>query len=65
MHTQTQAEKLHLTEAARYLNITRQKLSRLVAEGAIPYSTSLIDKRVKLFDKSELDKAKEASNGTK
>ncbi len=46
---------LPLMEAARYLGVSRVKLAQLVRDGVLPYTTSPIDKRVKLFKKSDLD----------
>lgn len=48
-------EYLPLKEAAEYMGVSRAKLSRLATAGRIPYSTSELDKRLKLFNKEELD----------
>lgn len=48
-------EYLLLHEAADYLGVSRVKLSRMIKEGLIPYTTSPLDKRVKLFKRADLD----------
>ena len=49
---------LPLEQAAEYLGVSRPKLTRLVREGAISYSTSPLDKRLKLFRRFDLDALK-------
>lgn len=44
-----------LMQAAEYLGVSRVKLAQLVKEGLIPYVTSPLDKRVKLFKRADLD----------
>jgi len=51
-------EFLPLIEAARYLEISRVKLSQLAREGVIAYVTSPLDKRLKLFRMEDLDMLK-------
>jgi len=46
---------LPLMRAAEYIGVSRVKLGQLVKEGAIPYVTSPLDKRVKLFRRADLD----------
>lgn len=49
------SQHLTLSEAARYLGVSRAKLSRLVKEGLIPFRQSPLDRRVKLFHIDDLD----------
>src|SRR6266540_1488490 len=51
---------LPLMRAAEYVGVSRVKLGQLVKEGAIPYVTSPLDKRVKLFKLGDLDQLKNA-----
>ncbi|HEV8634551.1 MAG TPA: helix-turn-helix domain-containing protein [Chloroflexota bacterium] len=51
-------EYLPLNRAAQYLGVSRVKLSQLVREGTIPYVTTPLDKRVKLFERRALDALK-------
>jgi excisionase family DNA binding protein len=51
---------LPLMEAAKYLGVSRVKLSQLARDGIIPFETSPLDKRVKLFKVAELDTLKSA-----
>jgi excisionase family DNA binding protein len=53
-------EYLPLMEAAKYLGVSRMKLSQLAKEGAVAFITSPLDKRVKMFKVSELDELKRA-----
>ena len=46
---------LPLMRAAEYVGVSRVKLGQLVKEGTIPYVTSPLDKRVKLFKRADLD----------
>jgi excisionase family DNA binding protein len=48
-----------LKEAAQYLGISRTKMWTLVKEGVILPLTSPLDRRKKLFRRSELKKLKE------
>ena len=52
-------EKLELKQAAEYLQVSRQKLWRLVKQRVVPFSTSPLDRRKKFFDLAELKKLKE------
>jgi excisionase family DNA binding protein len=45
-------------EAAKYLGVSRVKLSQLARDGVLPFVTSPLDKRVKLFKRSELNALK-------
>ena len=54
---------LNLSEAAEFLNVSRQKLSSLVKEQTVRYKTDPLDKRKKLFKLDDLRKLKEGSNG--
>lgn len=51
-------EYLPLSQAADYIGVSRVKLSQLVKQGLIPYETSELDRRVKLFRKHDLDQLK-------
>jgi len=51
---------LPLMQAAEYIGVSRVKLAQLVKEGTIPYVTSLLDKRVKLFKRADLDQLRNA-----
>ena len=53
-------EFLPLMRAAKYLGVSRVKLSQLAREGLISYVTSPLDKRVKLFNRNDLDLLKQA-----
>jgi len=44
-----------LKEAAEYIGVSRAKLSRLAVGGRITFTTSELDKRLKLFKKADLD----------
>ncbi|HEU4760594.1 MAG TPA: helix-turn-helix domain-containing protein [Dehalococcoidia bacterium] len=48
-------EHLTLLEAARYLGVSRAKLSRLARDGLIRIHRSPLDRRVKLFRLDDLD----------
>ncbi len=49
------AEDISLVEAARYLGVSRAKLSRMVREGVVSYRHSPLDRRLKLFRIDDLD----------
>lgn len=51
---------LPLMQAAEYIGVSRVKLAQLVKEGTIPYVTSPLDKRVKLFKRADLDQLRNA-----
>jgi hypothetical protein len=51
---------LPLMRAAEYIGVSRVKLSQLAKDGVIPFTTSPLDKRVKLFKLGDLDKLKNA-----
>lgn len=53
-------EYLPLMQAAEYVGVSRVKLGQLVKEGIIPYVTSPLDKRVKLFKRADLEQLKNA-----
>lgn len=46
---------LPLMRAAEYIGVSRVKLAQLAKEGTVPYVTSQLDKRVKLFKRDDLD----------
>ena len=48
-------EHLTLLEAARYLGVSRAKLSRLARDGLVRTRRSPLDRRVKLFRIDDLD----------
>ena len=52
---------LTLGEAAEFLGVSRKKMWSLVKEKVISVHTSPLDRRKKLFKKSDLEKLKEAS----
>jgi excisionase family DNA binding protein len=52
---------LTLGEAAEFLGVSRKKMWSLVKEKVISAHTSPLDRRKKLFKKSDLEKLKEAS----
>jgi excisionase family DNA binding protein len=51
---------LTLGEAAEFLGVSRKKMWSLVKEKVISPHTSPLDRRKKLFKKSDLEKLKEA-----
>ena len=51
---------LPLMRAAEYVGVSRVKLAQLAKEGTIPYVTSPLDKRVKLFKRTDLDRLRNA-----
>jgi predicted site-specific integrase-resolvase len=51
---------LPLMRAAEYVGVSRVKLAQLAKEGTIPYVTSPLDKRVKLFKRADLDQLRSA-----
>ncbi len=51
---------LPLTEAARFLGISRQKMSRMVKHGLIPVHNDPLDFRKKIFRLSDLKRLKNA-----
>jgi excisionase family DNA binding protein len=50
------ANELELGKAAEYLNVSRRKLWQLARDGMIKFTTSPLDRRKKLFKKSDLEK---------
>ena len=58
-------EYLPLMEAAKYLGVSRVKLSLLARDGVIPCTTSPLDKRVKLFKRQDLEALKQAPRAMK
>ena len=56
----SEADYLPLIDAAKYLGVSRVKLSQLAKEGVIPFATSVLDKRVKLFKRADLDALRRA-----
>lgn len=50
-----QTHELELGKAAEYLKVSRRKLWRLAKDGIIQYKTSPLDRRKKLFNKSDLE----------
>ncbi|MHB1417635.1 MAG: helix-turn-helix domain-containing protein [Chloroflexota bacterium] len=53
-------EYVPLLEAAAYLGVSRVKLSRLVKEGVLTAVSSPLDKRLKLFKRSDLEVLRQA-----
>jgi hypothetical protein len=58
-------EYLPLMEAARYIGVSRVKLGKLAKEGRVPYTTSALDARVKLFRRSDLDELRKEPRATR
>jgi len=54
-------EKMTLTEAARYLGVSRVTMSALVKRGKVKVATDPLDTRKKLIKVTDLNKLKEAS----
>jgi excisionase family DNA binding protein len=50
-----QSNELDLGKAAEYLKVSRRKLWQLARDGIIQYKTSPLDRRKKLFKKSDLE----------
>ena len=55
------AELATISEAARYLGVSRTKVWQLVKNNIIPYQKDPLDDRKKLVRKSDLNKLKLAS----
>ena len=51
--------ELPLTEAARFLGVSRNKMWSMVKKNLIPYRKDPLDDRKKLFKESDLAKLKE------
>jgi len=51
--------EMPLVEAARYLGVSRSKMSALAKKNIIPYRKDPLDDRKKLFKESDLKKLKE------
>lgn len=54
LETSTRTDFLSLTEAARYLGISRDKLWRLTKSGVVQSYQSALNRRVKLYRVSEI-----------
>lgn len=54
-------EVMKLRQALRYLGVSHQKITALVHSGALPFSYSELDHRVKLVKRSDLDALKQKS----
>jgi len=52
-------KKMKLSDARRYLGVSFTKLTALVRNGILPYETSKLDYRVKLVNRSDLDKLRQ------
>lgn len=52
-------EKMTVKEAAAYMGMTRQKISRLIERGVIKTEDNPLDTRQKLISRSQLDQLKE------
>jgi hypothetical protein len=61
----SEEEYLPLMEAAKYLGVSRVKLSQLAKDGAVAYATSPLDKRVKLFKLADLDQLRRSPGAKK
>jgi hypothetical protein len=57
-------EFLPLIRAAEYVGVSRVKLAQLARDGVIAYTTSPLDKRVKLFRREDLDQLKQSPRPT-
>jgi excisionase family DNA binding protein len=53
--------ELALTQAARYLGVSRAKMWAMVKKNVIPFRKDPLDDRKKLFKESDLRKLKEPS----
>jgi hypothetical protein len=56
-------DKMKLSEACKYLGISFTKMTMLVQSGKLSYETSILDYRVKLVKRSELDELRRRSQG--
>lgn len=56
--------KLSLIEAADYLKVSRNKVSRLLKKGALKGEKFGLDERVTLIDIKDLQHLKEGANGS-
>ncbi len=54
--TLTCPEKLTLSDARKFLDISFTKMTMLINQGIIPYETNPLDSRVKLVKRSDLEK---------
>jgi hypothetical protein len=55
------ATMMQLGEAADYLGVSRVKMWQMVRDGLIAYEEDALDRRVKLFQVSDLNKLKKRS----
>lgn len=55
------ATMMQLGEAADYLGVSRVKMWQMVRDGLIAYEEDALDRRVKLFRVSDLNKFKKRS----
>jgi predicted site-specific integrase-resolvase len=53
---------LELSQAAEFLNVSRQKLSSLAKDGTLKYTQDPLDKRKKLFKLSDLERLRRHSS---
>jgi len=54
-------KKMTVTEAAAYLGVSNQKVTRMLKEGTLKFTIDPLDKRRKLVWVKELDELKETS----
>lgn len=56
-------KRLMLSQAARYLGVSKRKMSSLVKEGAVRFTVDPLDRRRRLVEVSQLDELKRRSEG--
>jgi predicted HTH domain antitoxin len=54
-------KKINLTQARRILGVSPNKMSKLIADGTIPYQLDPLDQRVKLVALGDVEKLKRSS----
>jgi hypothetical protein len=54
-------KKINLTQARRILGVSPNKMSKLIADGTIPYELDPLDQRVKLVALGDVEKLKRNS----
>lgn len=55
-HEQEQEERITAREAQKMLGVSKNKMSKLLDSGSLPFTTSLLDERVKLVRRSDVEK---------
>jgi predicted site-specific integrase-resolvase len=54
-----QNELMKVTEVQRLLGVSKKKMAALLAEGTLPYSLNPLDKRVKLINRTDVERLME------